>query len=875
MDKELKILMLEDVPTDAELAARELRRAGIRFVSKRVETEQEFRGALREFVPEVILSDFTLPSFDGLSALQIAQEVCPEVPFIFVSGTIGEERAIEALKRGATDYVLKNNLARLVPSVKRALSEAEEKYERRRAEKGLREQQQFLRRVIDTDLNLIFVKDWAGKFTLVNKAVADIYGTTIDNLVGKTDADFNPNKEEVENFLHDDKEVMRTLRPKFIAEEPVTEAKTGEVRWFQTIKVPLISPNGKAHQVLGVATDITERKNQEAKIARLSRIHAVLSNINSAIVRIRDSQELFKEACRIAVEHGKFKMAWVGLAFPGIRKAKPVAWMGFEEGYLDEVGLQLRDVTEDNGMGGRALQNKKILVANDVQTDPKVVFKNEALKRGYRSLAALPLLVGGEAVGVFVLYAGEANYFDDEEVKLLSELAADISFALDHIEKEEKLDYLAYYDALTGLPNRTLFRDRLHQHIKVAQQDGRMLAVMVTDLERFANINNTFGRQAGDLLLKQIAERLKGSFADPEALARTGEDNFAVFIRGPKEAAEVAHIAEVEVMGSFSLPFSLNGDELGIPVKAGIALFPADGTDADTLLANAEAALKKAKTSAQTYLFYAPEMNARVAEKLKLENKLRRALEEQQFILYYQPKIELASGRITGLEALIRWNDPDTGLVPPFKFIPILEETGMILDVGSWVIEKALSDYRQMLAKGLAAPRIAVNVSQIQLRHKGFVSQVRQALEKGADGKPGLDLEITESLIMEDIEANIEKLRTVREMGLGIAIDDFGTGYSSLSYIAKLPVDTLKIDRSFIIDLGGSSESMTIVSTMISLAHSLNLKVVAEGVETEEQSKLLRLLRCDQMQGYLYSPPVPLERIEVMLMEKTASGATP
>jgi EAL domain-containing protein (putative c-di-GMP-specific phosphodiesterase class I) len=295
----------------------------------------------------------------------------------------------------------------------------------------------------------------------------------------------------------------------------------------------------------------------------------------------------------------------------------------------------------------------------------------------------------------------------------------------------------------------------------------------------------------------------------------------------------------------------------------------------DTLFRNAEAALKRAKASGERYLFYRPDMNARVAETLLLENKLRQALDREQFVLHYQPKVDLAKGTISGLEALIRWNDPETGLVPPLKFIPLLEETGMILEAGRWAMQKAVADYREWHTQGLQPPRIAVNVSPIQLRQKDFVEVVRDVIGGAAAGPHGLDLEITESLIMEDIEGNIEKLRAVRDMGVNVAIDDFGTGYSSLRYLAKLPVNALKIDRSFIITMTGSADSMTIVSTIISLAHALNLKVIAEGVDAEEQRKLLRLLKCDEMQGYLFSRPVPKDDVLALLQADSTVCAAP
>jgi EAL domain-containing protein (putative c-di-GMP-specific phosphodiesterase class I) len=315
----------------------------------------------------------------------------------------------------------------------------------------------------------------------------------------------------------------------------------------------------------------------------------------------------------------------------------------------------------------------------------------------------------------------------------------------------------------------------------------------------------------------------------------------------------------------FASPFLVAGTELRISARMGIAVFPGDGADADTLFRNAEAALKKAKATAERYLFYTQEMTERIAEKLSLENRLRQAIEKEEFVLHYQPKVDLENRGIVGVEALIRWQSPELGLVPPMKFIPLLEETGLILQVGSWALRRAALDHRTWAERGLKPPRVAVNVSPIQLRQRDFVRDVEHAIMEGI-APVAIDLEITESLIMQDIHATIEKLILLRKLGLQVAIDDFGTGYSSLAYLARLPVETLKIDRSFVITMLEDPNTTTLVHTMITLAHSFQLKVVAEGVESEEQANMLRLLGCDQMQGYLFSKPLPAEALIALLM---------
>jgi diguanylate cyclase (GGDEF)-like protein len=484
------------------------------------------------------------------------------------------------------------------------------------------------------------------------------------------------------------------------------------------------------------------------------------------------------------------------------------------------------------------------------------------------------LISSDEALGALALYSAEGGFFDEQEMKLLTELAGDIGFALNHIEKQARLDYLAYYDALTGLANRSLFLERAAQYMRSAVSGGHKLALFLVDLERFKNINDSLGRPAGDALLQQVAKWLTRIVADANLLARLGADHFAVVLPEVKQDGEVARLLEKTMAAFQEHPFRLNDAVFRIAAKVGVALFPDDGASADTLFRNAEAALKKAKASGDRYLFYTERMTATVAGELTLENQLRQALDREEFVLHYQPKVNLVSGKLTGAEALIRWNDPRTGLVPPGRFIPILEDTGLIHEVGRWALRKAIEEYLRWRTAGLAAVRIAVNVSPLQLRSRGFVAEIQQAVGTHAHAAGGLELEITESLIMEDVKHSIASLKAIRAMGVRIAIDDFGTGFSSLSYLSKLPVDTLKIDRSFVTDITAGPEGLALVSTIIKLAHSLKLEVVAEGVETEEQSGLLRLLDCDEMQGFLFSKPVPRGLFETRYLAAPAMRDT-
>jgi len=627
--------------------------------------------------------------------------------------------------------------------------------------------------------------------------------------------------------------------------------------------------NGHGYN-LALVRNITDRKQAQDKILRLNRVYKMLSEINSLIVHVHDRQELLNESCRIAVEDGGFRMTWIGLLTPGEKVVVPKAWAGHEEGFLQHVHVSIDD--DDPGRdsaSSRALRSMEPVIHNYL-AEEKADFpwKQEALNRGYNAVAGLPLIVAGKTVGVMSLYAAGTGFFDEEEMKLLTELSSDISYALQNIGHEEKLEFLASYDPLTGLANRTLFDDHLNSVLTRAGHSNKKVALLVCDLRQFRHINSAYGRETGDLVLQETARRLREQTTDPVNIARISADYFALILHDVGEATRIGHLFKNTLFPALNQPLLINDQKIQLYFSGGIAVYPADGTYAEKLYRNAEAALKKGKLLNEQYMFYRPEMTARIAETLQMENKLRTALKEKQFMLYYQPKIDAHTREMVGLEALIRWNDPETGLVQPDKFMPLLEESGLILEVGQWALDQAASDYRKWQKLSDAAPRIAVNVSAVQLRQKDFVAQVEKAIRRSGKAV-AMDIELTESLIMTDIEDNITKLKAIRMAGLGIAIDDFGTGYSSLSYIAKLPINALKIDRSFINNMTSQEESMSIVSAIITLAHSLDFKVIAEGVETEEQAKFLTLLKCDEMQGYLFNKPLlPAEITKLLKMDK-------
>jgi diguanylate cyclase (GGDEF)-like protein/PAS domain S-box-containing protein len=990
LQRQIKVLLVEDRVEDAEMLLREMHLQGLDVVSRRVETSAAYEDALASFAPDLILSDYTLPGFDGLDALQIARSRQPDTPFIFVSGTIGEERAIQALKQGAVDYVLKESRARLVPAIERALREVEEREARRWAQRELEESEERFRFAMHfSSVGMALVAP-DGRWLAVNPALCDIVGysekellaTDVQSVTYPDDRDadslqvrqmldraiktYQTNKRYVRKDGHvvwtqlsgslvwlqsgephyfiyqiqditdriDAERALRASEERFrsLAEatqewiweidadglytfcSPAAEAilgyspdqligtncldivspssrqtmaellkrgmaekrgwrdlvlrmqhATGAIRWLDSNALPLLGPSGNVVSYRGVARDITRHRLQQDRIARLSRIQAVLSGINSTIVRVRERRELLRESCRIAVQQGGFRMAWMGLVEPGALKATPLVWEGVDQGYLRQIGLALADREDDPGPVGEALRQKRMVVVNDIEAASQHLLRQEALARGFRSQVAMPLMVEDQAVGVLVLYAAETGFFDYEELKLLKDLAGDISFALDYIGKEEKLTYVSYYDALTGLPNRQLFFDRLAQALHAARTERRQLAVMIIDLQRFKRINDTLGRHAGDQVLKELAIRLQRTISESATPARIGGDRFALVLPNLAGTTSMARWIDHWIVDSFAEPLIIDEIELRTTVKIGIAVFPADADAAESLFVNAEAALFRAKDAAEPYLFYSPEMNARVAQRLYLESRLRKAVAQKEFVLHYQTKVDLATRRIRGLEALIRWNDPEIGLVSPLDFVPLLEESGLIVDVGRWVFEQAVADTQRWKSLGREVPRVAVNVSEVQLRHPNFVATVLGALGPSHIHANQFDVEITETMLAQNTGANVQKLLRLREAGLRIFMDDFGTGYSGLSQIAQLPLDALKIDRAFIAGMTISTEHMAIVSTVINLAKALRIDVVAEGVETEEQASRLYALGCNEAQGYLFSHPLPAEDIAKLL----------
>jgi diguanylate cyclase (GGDEF)-like protein len=434
----------------------------------------------------------------------------------------------------------------------------------------------------------------------------------------------------------------------------------------------------------------------------------------------------------------------------------------------------------------------------------------------------------------------------------------------DHLEelvaqRTAEIEHLAFHDRLTDLPNRTLFADRCAQALASAQRSKSLVGVMMVSLDRFKKVSDTLGHAAGDVVLSEAGARLRTCLSIADTVARFDGEEFAMLLTQIGEAGDLADIS-VAVHESFKEPFHLYGQVVYITTSIGISLFPFNGDDSNTILRNAGAALFRAKQQGgNNHQFYAADMNAQAVERLALENSLRRAIENEEFITYYQPVIDLGSGKIVGMEALVRWQHPELGVLLPAKFIGLAEDTGLIVEIGDLVLRTACAQTRKWFDQGLGPLRIAVNISARHFQQENFLDRLVETLEETGLDPKSLELELTETSIMKNAESAARLLADIRKLGVKVAIDDFGTGYSSLSYLKRLPIDTVKLDRSFVSGATTDPDDAALVMAIVTLAHNLRLTVIAEGVETAEQLSFLRLLRCDEGQGYYFSKPVPAD----------------
>ncbi len=677
-----RLLLVEDDEADAALTLASLKNSGLNISHQRVWTRAGFAKSLAAQSWDVVLCDHNLPQFDGLSALEMVKAHDPDIPFIIVSGAIGEETAVAAMRRGAHDFVMKQSLGRLGAVIVRELSEADIRRSARMAAHSLQANEALLNSIINTAADGIAVVSLDGRIEFANPAFGRMTGYPPQELNG--------------------------MRFRDLLQTDPADTSLGEVL-FNT-------PDTTAAEPVDLQTQARTREGRAFP------------------VEIRASRMTVNDASKFTVV--------------------------------------IRDISE-------------------------------------------------------------------------------------RARSEERMWRLTHFDELSGLPNRLLFRQLLEQALRDANREKKSIAVLFVDLDRFKLINDTAGHDSGDEVLRQVTSRLRQCLRESDLISRFGGDEFAALMRDIDDP-EAARAAASRILSAVAQPYHLGGEDYHLSASIGISTYPSDSADATALLRNAEQAMYRAKDQGKNnFQFHSPQMNARSAEHVALERSLRQAVERDEFLVHYQPQVEIATGRVIGAEALLRWNRPGAGMVAPDKFIPLAEETGLIVPIGRIVLQQACAEARRWQDAGARDFRIAVNLSPRQFTQSELVVDVQRILKDSGLAPDSLELEITESMVMDNPERAAAILRELRGVGVQLAIDDFGTGYSSLSYLKRFPVNTIKIDRSFIQDVPADADDVAITHAIIAMGRSLRLSVVAEGVETAAQADFLRLHGCDMMQGYLISRPVP------------------
>jgi diguanylate cyclase (GGDEF)-like protein/PAS domain S-box-containing protein len=982
----LKLLLVEDQRQDAELTCAALTRAGYSFAVTRVETEAEYSAAL-EGHPDIVLCDHVLPEFDSVRALQLLKARGLDIPFIMLSGEMGEDFAVDAMRRGADDYLLKDRLTRLGPAIASALERRDMRREAQRAAAEHNASEERFRATFEQAAVGIVHTSLDSKFLLVNATFSEMIGYTRDELLQSGG---------IRDVLHPDEHGLGVGTRRLLEGVAQTYArerrfvrKDGTVIWLNGTVSLVRDAAGIPLYYVRVLEDVTERKRaqqratllQESTLA-ISNAHDLEAAMSSVLHEIcRCTGWTYGRAWQRAHRGGGIEVRTTWHAdTPGVtafHQQSPSRWADLSSGivgpvfsarephWLEDIRqaqFQRRDIAiaagftswagipvlgqheavavfeffiKGNQKHDRELVDLVFVVAGQLGKLFQQKAVQEALRKSeekFRQLAEnIPqvfwmadpdqssitfLSSGFEALtgrrepqcGKNVALLLSVVHEDDRERverewKLKGALGAyDIEYRIIHADgserwvhdrafpvwnaqgaveriagitediterkhAQEQLLHLAHFDRLTDLPNRVLVYDRFTQALAQARRNAWSSAILFIGLDRFKNVNDTLGHAQGDKLLQMVAGRMRPFVHSGDTVGRVAGDEFAVIL-SELAAPQDAGVTVQNILNVIAEPFDVDGHEVYVTASVGIAVYPTDGEDADTLIRNADKAMHVAKAAGRNgYRYYTAEMNERVLEKRQLEIQLRRALDREEFLLHYQPKVDIATGDIAGVEALLRWQPTEGGLVSPDRFIPLLEETGLIVPVGEWVLRKACAQLKSWKDTRVRLVPIAVNLSTRQFHQQDLCAIVARTLREHGISARLLELEITESAAMQDAEASIAMLRDLRALGVRLSIDDFGTGYSSLSYLKRLPVDTVKIDRAFVKDLATNADDASIAQAIIKMSHTLGLKVVAEGVETSSQLAFLSSHGCDQMQGYYFSRPVPAAEVTEMLCE--------
>jgi diguanylate cyclase (GGDEF)-like protein/PAS domain S-box-containing protein len=810
------VLLIEDDPADARLIQDALAGTGgslfqVEWVTRLSEAVER----LGKDVFEVVLLDLTLPDSKGLEAFDQVLQAAPDALILVLSGLTDEENVRQAMARGAHDYFSKGHVdAHWLPRALRYVIE-------RKTDRGsLQNSEERFRAMSDTSPLGIFVSDIKGSCVYTNKAYQTISGLSLEQTLG-TNWSTAIHPEDRERVLAEWHNAAVGEAP-FQTEFRFLRGDDGIV-WTRVSSAAML--NGKKSMgLVQIVEDISERKADERVLqaaeaslfAEKERAQVTLNSIGDAVLTT-DLLGKVTYLNRVAEKMTGWSQAEA--------LGRPIAEVfNILDGAtrLPAANPLLRAIEENRTVG---LANDSVLIRRD---ESEFAVEDSAAPIHNRE---------GQVTGAVIVF---------------HDVTESRAMALE-------MAHLAQHDFLTSLPNRLLLTERFSHAINLAQRHHKQVGLLFLDLDNFKHINDSLGHTIGDRLLQSVASRLMECVRTTDTVCRQGGDEFVILLAEIGKPQDTAQVAET-LRTSLALPHLIDGHELHVSLSIGISVFPDDGTNVDVLMQNADAAMYHAKASGRNnYQFFKPDMNVRAVRRQLVESSLRRALKQEEFLLHYQPKIDLASGAITGVEALIRWQDPDLGLVYPAQFVTIAEENGLIVPVGRWVLREACRQVKAWLDTGLAAVPVSVNISAMEFRHKNFLAGLALILKETGLAPHYLELEMTESILMHDTESSASVLQALKAMGVQLAIDDFGTGYSSLSYLKRFPIDTLKIDQSFVRDIATDADDATIVAAVIGMGRNLKQRVIAEGVETQAQLEFLQARHCDEGQGFHFSHPVPAE----------------
>ncbi len=724
-----------------------------------------------------------------------------------------------------------------------------------RSAKTLHDREQRLRGIVDTVADAIITIDQKGIIQSFNPAAVSMFGYTLNDVIGKNVKVLvpPPHSKKHDGYI---RRYLKTGKKKIIGvtnREELARRKDGTIFPIEIAVTEMM--HGTQRLFTGIVRDITERKKAEEELQKANdelemRVEERTLELTEEIGVRRQAESRLRLAGEVIdnlseaviIVDEKFMTTSVNPAFSEIT--------GYNSG--DVIGKHppfYVAMKKDKSLLDRMWQEIK----NKGRWEKELWIKHKNGKDYAERIS----------VSAITNEAGKVTQY-----------AAVISDITKRKQDEERIHYQANFDPLTGLPNRAMFHDRLNHALPTMIRANRKLALMFIDLDGFKLINDTLGHDVGDLLLKEASVRLLGCVREGDTVARLGGDEFTVIMPNLVDPRHAPLVGQ-RVLDALVKPFHMKGHEAFVSGSIGITIFPDDATEAGDLLKNADAAMYSAKDKGKSnFQFFTNDLNEEVKERAALKNGLNKALEKNELQLHYQPKLDTKSGQIMGVEALMRWNSPELGFVSPARFIPVMEETGVVVEAGEWALRTACKQHRKWLDEGLPSIRVAVNLSARQLRDGLFVSIVKNVMDETGIKPDGLEIEITESMLMEDAAKAVVALRELHDMGIHIAMDDFGTGYSSLSYLKRFPIDTIKIDRSFVMDITTSPDDAEIIRTIIIMGKTLNRKVVAEGVETEDQLVMLEKYECDEIQGYFFSRPLPADESTRFMIEHMRKGDT-